>query len=52
MSLSMLAKISAAYIGLAITFATASVAWETGQDFAGSSGVSGLFQVADANSAG
>lgn len=52
MTLSMLAKISAAYIGLAVTFATASVAWETGREIAGPSGVSSLFQGADVNSAG
>lgn len=51
MTLTTLAKISAAYLGLIVTFATASVLWETGQDLAEHGLLSG-FEVAESNTSG
>lgn len=52
MTLTTLAKISAVYLGLAVTFASASALWESGQDLANQHGLLRGYDVADSNTSG
>ncbi|MBB4103437.1 hypothetical protein [Allorhizobium borbori] len=52
MTLNTLAKISAAYLGLMVTFATASMVWENGRDLATQTGLFTGFEVAESNTSG
>lgn len=52
MTLSTLAKISAAYLGLAVTFATGAMIFETGRDLANAYDFKGAFLSASARASG
>lgn len=52
MTLMTLAKISAAYLGLMVTFATASVVWENGRNLATQNGLLSGFDIAETDTAG
>ena len=52
MTLTMLAKISAAYIGLAVTFATAATLYDAGQGIADEYDIRGAFLTAENGSSG
>lgn len=52
MTLTTLAKISAAYLGLAVTFATAWALWETGHDLANQHGLLRGFEIAETSTSG
>ena len=52
MTLSTLAKISAAYLGLAVTFATAATVFEVGRDLAGEYDIKGVFLSASNGASG
>lgn len=52
MTLSTLAKISAAYLGLAVTFATAATAFDVGRDLADDYDIKGAFLSASAGASG
>jgi len=52
MTLTTLAKISAAYLGLMVTFATASAVWESGRDMATQTGLFKGFEIAESNTSG
>ena len=52
MTLMTLAKISAAYLGFMVTFATASLVWENGGDLVTQNGFIRGFDVSEADSSG
>lgn len=52
MTLTTLAKISAAYLGLMVIVATASVVWENGRDLATHTGLFKSFTIAESSTSG